>query len=539
MKPYRLIAAAALAASLTAAAQDLKTEVVVERTVDPSLQNAVRPAGVMPAATLPPVVTPTLSTAEYSLLSPITRSLARLKAVAGYALPEKSRRRGYVSAGYFPTYNAGLQAGYHVDCSKSSALDIHGGFNGLSYKGISADTANYKYNGGNIGADFTAAFGHHSLLTLSAAYSLSTSATPLRSAQTRNAVTAAASWRSAAGGVDYEIAARGAFDRFGAVTPVVEVLTPLSGLSQLGYALEGRGSLPMDDNWGISLGIEADMLRSGADAAFLADPETLGNFTLEPGVYYSLGEFRASAAPRVEYLLGGEGKHFSIAPAVNLAWTPSEMFAIEAGATGGAGFNTARTAIDQWALTAGIIPGSRREVPLDAMATVTFGPWAGLSLSLDGGYSIAREVLMPSACDALSPFALRDVKGWHAGARINYSHRYFNVYAGASHIPGAIGDDRGWYMNPDGANYVIDAGTFVRPLDRLKVGVDYEFRSGRHTSDTALGVMSNLSLRADYSISETVDAFADFENVLCRRYLIVPGVHSQRLHGLAGITWKF
>lgn len=150
---YMIFGAAALTGQ--AAAQDITTEVVVERTVEPVEHAATRPSALVPTLSLTPVAPVSLSTAHYSGLAPVVRSFSRLQPVEGAANPERGPWRGYLSVGYFPLYNLGIAAGYRAIESDNQTLDLHLNFNGFSYKPWEEVTRNYSYNGADIGADYS------------------------------------------------------------------------------------------------------------------------------------------------------------------------------------------------------------------------------------------------------------------------------------------------------------------------------------------------------------------------------------------------
>lgn len=73
MKSIRYTAAACLMAVAAAAtAQNLSTEVVVDRTIVPAERAAVRPAGLIPVLVLPPAPSVALDRSYYTALSPVT-----------------------------------------------------------------------------------------------------------------------------------------------------------------------------------------------------------------------------------------------------------------------------------------------------------------------------------------------------------------------------------------------------------------------------------------------------------------------------------
>ena len=55
----------------------------------------------------------------------------------------------------------------------------------------------------------------------------------------------------------------------------------------------------------------------------------------------------------------------------------------------------------------------------------------------------------------------------------------------------------------------------------------------------SLGCVSDLGAGATYGITPAIDVFARVDNILGRRHMLLPGIESRGLHGLAGVQLKF
>ncbi|MDE6288224.1 MAG: DUF481 domain-containing protein [Muribaculaceae bacterium] len=535
MKLPVFIAIAALVMPLWAGAQDITTEVVVERTIVPVERAATRPAALVPVLQMPQVSPAELSTAGYSLLSPITRSFTRLQPVQGVALPSESPYRGYISAGYFPTYNLGIAAGYRAISSEREVLNLHVAFNGLSYKDFKGAERDNSYNGATLGADYCRLVGDHSRFDASLDYTFATSATWLRDAQMRNAGRMLAAWTSAGGSLDYSAYARVAVDALGHFD--FDALDmPEGTFGQQRYTLGGDVALPLGGGSNAGVAAEGDFLHT---APFAADKSTLGIINLRPFFNILTGSINARIGLNVDFYTGG-GSSVHISPAVDLAWTPAGILTIDVAAKGGSDFNTAADALAFSPMVAVTQAYGRSTTPVDLSAAIVVGPASGFSARLYGGYAKVDGLLVPGIRNTLGQLATADVKGWQGGLRLAYSHKAFDLSIDAATASSDAPAGHYYYAWRDCARSVIKAEGAVRPVKGLQLGVSYEFRGHRqNVAGESLGCASELSARADYRISDAIDVFADVENILGRRYTLVPGITSQPVHGLVGLTFKF
>lgn len=539
--PLKYTAAlAALTLAVGASAQDITTEVVVERSIQPVERAATRPSGLTPTLTLPAVGTVTLSTASYTGLSAVVRSYTGLQPSRGAIVPVEGPWRGYVSLGYFPVYNLGFAAGYRAIADDRSSLDIHAAFNGYDYKAWDNADEKNSYNGGSIGADYALRPNAHSLLTASADFTYASVSTYYTAAQGRTAGSLHLGWESEIQGLEYHAAADVDIDAFGDTRfDLGSINTSYDGLRQQLYSFDLGGALPFGENNKVGADVSASFMHSDFDATFGENSSpTLGIVHLCP--YYSLqsDQVTASAGFNVDFFTGGDSK-VHISPAIDLAWRPAPILALHAVATGGTGFNSVRSQLDLCPLLPGFESYGRYRVPYDISGAIVVGPVAGLTATLAGGYANAKSMLMPGDNSLAQPLHLRNAKGWHASLALGYEHRIFSIGASAEIASSDAAAGKTYYLWADGARWQIKAYGTVRPLKQLAIGVDYTFRSHRHTPAASLGCISDLALRATYSFTERFDIFANAENILGRRYLITPTISSQKLHGLVGATYRF
>lgn len=535
MKALYIAALATALLAPAAAAQDIATEISVDRTIVPEQRDAERPAGFVPAVQLPAAELRPLSLHEYLKASELTNIVPVLEPARYADTIATTPYRGYAALGYFPIYNLGASAGYRFIDSHDTRLGAWMQFDGTSYKGRDAsDDLTFSNNSLNIGADFNRLFkaGH---LAVGAGYMYGRTGIPtLGDGYHSNVsrVEADASWWGRVNTVTY----RAGFDFehfafngcFGEQRYTAELGAMIGG----GQGHPGGG-----------LEIKGDFLSGGN-----------GQLTFRPYYSYASSSLTAHVGLKADVATGsldfGDGAYspsrFHLAPDVLLAWTPSQMFAAEARVSGGSRLNTAAACYDYspFMTPQEMLPYSH--VPVDARLRFAVGPVAGVTFTLFGGYSMADDWLMPSLVErngrAVNSCAPVDIKGWLAGVEVGYRWRDIVEFEATAQMAPQR-SDRGWYLWLDHAQYVVDAALKVRPLDRLDIDLGYEFRGRRmlYAPQTALnlGNKSDLSLGAAYRISEPLSVWLRAENLLCRRYDILAGVPSQGIKGLVGVSYKF
>lgn len=534
-------------------AQDISTEITVDRTIVPEQRSAERPANFVPSIQLPRVELKPLSLHEYLKASELTTILPVLEPASYGDTIALTPYRGYAAIGYFPVYNLGASAGYRFINTHNTRLGAWMQFDGNSYKGsVGSEKYSYGDNTVSLGADFNRMFkaGHlavaleymHGRTTMPALGEYSTGIGNDVNTKVLNAdgFKADASWWGRYKTFTYK--ATFEFEHFGYASHFNEQrYTP-----EIGVMLGGAPGKPSG-----GIDIKGDFLSSGN-----------GDLTLLPYYNYNTATFSAHVGLKLDVRTGDmtigdtKVKRFHVAPDVQIGWAPLSMFAVEARVEGGDRINTAA---GYYNLCHYFTPQEMRpysNVPVDASLKFTVGPVAGVSLKLFGGYSMANDWLMPSqsrpslanvGVNILNPyyslFVPYDIKGWLLGAGIGYRWRdIVDFEATAQMAPQAT--DKGYYRWLDRARYVADASVRVHPVDNLDLELGYEFRGGRKLYNYAgaerkLGNKSDLSLGAAYRISPQLSVWLRGENLLNHRYDLLLSVPAQGIKGLVGVSYKF
>lgn len=567
------------ALGVAAQSKDLKTEITVDRTVVPVEREAVRLGSLTPQLLSSPVTRRSLTLADYTEASELTRTNPVLSPAAYADKLTLSPYRGYASLGYFPAFNLGASAGYKFISTDRTRLGAWLQYDGYSYKSDieSASDGHYSNNTVTVAAALDQRVGTKSSLGAHIGYTYSAIGLPdgfTNNKQNVNIFDADLSWWSRTGLAGYH--AKAAFSHFGYGKDFRLISDPGAttfkaagenrfcfngGVGFFGSSAAPRGGIEISADFiSRSNGVEQIAVATGPDTSTprfssIADG-TLGVISLTPYYAFSSGRFHGSIGAKIELSAGGEGKKFHIAPAVMLDWNAASQFAIYARINGGEHLNSLRSLYDYCPFTGGLWQYQRSHIPVTADLGFNIGPFTGFSARLFGGYAVANDWLMPQFAYLPSNdghgvftgvnYGAYDLKGWHAGIGLSYEWRSA-VKADVSAETASNGSDKAYYLWRDRAKYVIKASLEVRPVKALKLGAAYELRTDRHNCfyDGAfsyavdLGSVSDLSFEASYDISDALTVFARGENLLNKRSDIVTTIRNQGVKGLVGAAYKF
>lgn len=556
------------AIALSATAQDLKTEITVDRTIVPVERQASRPASLYPTLLQSAPVVRDLTLTDYSEPVALTLSFNRLPASAWGDTLAVTPYRGYASLGYFPILNAGASAGYRFIDRKRTSLDAWLQYDGTDYKPSDKDlSGSYGLQAVSAGVRFGQKVGGHSTLSAEASYGFTAIKLPdshLNNRQNANMADIRLAWVSKPGLFGYSTALKVSTFAYGKALRLAmpEELPVLKATSDTRFTFDGtigyygsseapRGGIDLRaDFLNRSDGVERTPRKFDNEGA-----STLGVITVTP--YYALKSDRFSGriGARVDLSVGGDGKKLHIAPDVLLSYNLSSGVAVYARAHGGERLNTLRQLYDYCPWIGGGLRYGRSNLPITADLGFNFGAFKGFSASIYGGYAAVNDWLMPELMsvpnldgtlhmNALG-YGSCDLRAFHAGAMMAYDWRGI-VRASVKGETANNSRGRSYYLWRDRARYVLDAAIAVRPIKPLDIAVAYSLRADRsnyvfanatHTR-VSLGNRSDLSLSAAYSFGR-ISVFARAENLLDRRDFIAVDIESQGIHGLLGASLLF
>ncbi|MGN0224344.1 MAG: hypothetical protein ACI4AM_10030 [Muribaculaceae bacterium] len=554
MKLSAYFAAAALMCAATASAQDLSTEVQVDRTIEPAERAATRPAGLFPQLLLPKTTPVQLNTANYTSLTSVERTFPLLYPQADTRTPVNDGYRGYAMVGYLPTFNVGVTAGYRPILSDRVVLDVYGNFRGESYE---PEGLKNSFTGGGIGSDLLFKPNANSTLTANASFALDShkvQAGVYKQSRTNGQL--GAQWTSSVEALDYHARVGVLFNSYGDVSSDWQKANPAFGMSEQLFDFGIGAALPVNDNGDFALDLGYSLLHQNSDTPKLeGEDNSVGIVYVTPAYRLRNGAFSANIGLRVDHATGN-GSNLRISPDLRFGWEPAKTFGVEVSFTGEQRLQPMAElsqTVSPYLFATQI--NNYVAQRLGGELRMRVGPFKGFAIEVFGGYDKVDNYLMPDlymlhftasgyegvTIDPLAAFAPEDIKGWHAGVNFTYTSRLFDANLGVEAAPSD--GDEAYYLRRDRAQYVFTAGVQARPIDKLEVGVGYEFRNhrlGYYVYGTEhLGCVSDLTLNASYRLTPQLSLFANLDNLLCRRYQVVPGLLSQSLCGLVGASIRF
>lgn len=551
----RIVFSALAALSIAAGAQNLSTEITVDRTIVPEEQTAtplpsVRPAFVKPLTT-PTVLNPT----EYTMVTEYVPVAGLFGAPAYDGVPAPSDFRGYVRAGYFPTYNLGLDFGYRVLTDKVNRLGVGASFEGSSYKSKEvADNRTVSDNTLGVQADYAHTFATGAVLGVNADYFHSALKSPISHGEQQkqgiDAFKISADFGRSSTKFSYKASA--CFDRFGMREPVAGLPGATSNL--LDVKLRGAGAL--GDDLGYTVGIGGGLLMGDGywwrlPGVGYEGKKKIGNVTFNPALVFDMGSFKARLGAVLNYSRDFDGNHFHAAPDMLLSYSPASAYTIFAEVSGGEHFASLRSLYNYSPYAVGSQVYALSFTRIDARAGVTVGPFSGVSAQLYGRYTSVVDV--PVLIRRIGTyFDLDDIQCPSLGARVAYRYGKLVSFDAEAQLM-AHGLDRGRATAVDRASFILSADLRVCPIEKLTVGLSYEHRGGRHyysyveysyvnstpVQTIEMGDVNNLSVWGEYNVSPALAVGLHLENLLDTHPLILPGISAQRLHGLLSATYRF
>lgn len=561
-------------------AQGLHKDIDVERSVTPSKREATR-ISVLPSATLPPLKPLQLQFSDQVYTSRVPSLIRVLDPVAWNPRPYGADSRGYLDLGLgTPLMQGALSAGYRPIATEATSLSVWGQYDGDIYRHAGVTWHDHTATAGaevthrlnsdlSLGGRLFYTYGFHDMPGYWGRFSQGASRIGARVAV--DGSHGALSYRGALG-----------YSRFGFCNPHwsdqalagireynPEATAGVKGTSQNLYTLDLDGSLQMGERSYLGLGMDFSLLCTSAHAVPVIPfsgiyQSNLGSIkrclvALHPSYSYKGESATAIIGAEIDFAknCGGAVK---VAPEVTLAWHGIQYLAAEVKVHGGSSLNTLSSLYEISPLLNPQFAYSRSHTPYIIDGKVAFGPFLGATAELFGGYAKANDWLMPTASAFIGAgglaFDALNVSGYRFGVGIGYDNgSTLGLSARWQHTPGSW--KKAWLECHDRARNMLTASLTFRPVNRLKIDVDYELRSGRciygYVDDPgellgftyypserqSLGTISDLSVGASYSISRSFSAFVRGQNLLSRRSLMLGDRPSQGLNFLAGVALKF
>ncbi len=545
---YRILSLTLASAALAAAAQDLSTEITVDRTVLTELPAAQPLTSIAPQLPALPSAAGTLRPAQYSRTSAYTPAPGFTPAPFTTGLAEPDSLRGYLWLGYLPVYDRAAGAGYrfiakentHAGASVQYAGSNWGASDNAPRKGLDAvdiqGNADHRFSdAARLAFDINYRFTRAGAWNENEYFANAT-------AQKINDLRLRLAFGGQSGRYDYS--ARVAYSQLTLGADRIERTSIIEAPHDRIVSAALAGGVKVGAAGRFSLELSADVL------------DDHGLFAMTPAFDIKWQKIDARVGLRVDGGYHFDRGFFNVAPDIRVAWTPSGRFSAYISATGG---EKLFTLADQYAISpflTGARPTSSEFTGIDGRIGLVARPFAGFSAELFGAYTSTlglMTLINPEAIemDGSLPYRLRhdilkgiDSKALSGGLKLGYTWRKFLEAKG--HITlWQRGYRHGAAANPYRAAVTAGLSATVRPLEPLSISAGWELRAGQrlYTPYTekyeSLPNYSNLSLGGDYAISDRFNVFLRFDNLLCRRTMLIPGVWRQRLGGLAGVSIRF
>lgn len=595
----RYIAALCLLLMMSATAQDLTKEIVIEKDIIPEERNATR-LNTAPAISLPAVAKKKLNYGEWKRSSEIPASISMLEPVTYADTLSVSPFRGYVDLGYFPIYNTALSAGYRFINTENTCMNGWIQYDGKIYDGkmFTGDEVTLRNHAVSVGVDVVQRVDQTSILTAGINYQLNRYNNPVFGtmayeengqklyktgfgdgySQTVNRVDLSLDWKSSVGVVNYNAGIGfghfgygqdGEMQVYGMTSAVVDDYAGmLKPVRENRFALYGNINLPVNDNAKAGADVEFAYLNynRGSKMAFdlskfghvlvpMNDPD-YGKISIIPYYDYSTEKFAVRLGAKIDIAIS-DGKALYVAPDVKVDWTPSSMVAVYGRLGGGQQLNALGSLFDVAPYSAPMFAYGKSTLPITIDGGMVLGPWRGGYFEVFGGYAKANDWLMPSYNNDITYFSGVDIDGWHVGAAAGYNYRDI-VDAKVRYEAAPQEYDKGYFLWRDRARYVVNASLKVTPIKPLDITFEYNLRGKRRVKDECyvdrsemnvspyishrlynLKNMNKLSIGALYRFTSQLSAFGRVENLFDNDYELIGCIPAQGIMVLLGGSYKF
>lgn len=470
---------------LAITAQELNKEIVIDRDIVPEQRAANRPT-VFPSLVIPTTGKVDLRMEESTSkaqLSPIVTPFDA--ATNGEAFP-LTPWRGYLDAGYFPTADFGISAGYAIVDKATAHLGAWLQANNNSYKENSDADFRYRTTDVALGIDFAQKFGKFNRLRISTdlGYSNWNNPNPLIDGQSLSLSyipgvydrRSNLRWRLNAafdGRINYSFTygfnlGGGIFNNLkqsdkdrnyipntGAASNSDVEIAGMTNQSNINFGAWLRGNVTDKTLLGIkaegqflhfSSMLTPTQIMDDFSHSFWAAKEsgkTIGVVNVTPAAEFDGGGFYGKLGAKFGFS-ANSGKTLHVAPDVLLGVNPDDRFGAWLKFGGGVQANTLERMMDISRYADPRVAYNLSNVAFTGQLGLRVGPFHGASLTLTLDYASANNWLMPLQYsitryyapdprftdstanipgDGFNTFAPEDLRSWKFGARFDWSYR--------------------------------------------------------------------------------------------------------------------
>lgn len=524
-----------LCTSIAVVGQDLSTEVVVDRTVEPQYRPVTRPSDIYPRVILPYPDAYKLPSFSYTGLSEIDPYQALLPVASRPLTPELNKYRGYAALGYFPVADFGIRAGYKALQTKTMSLNIFADAFNEKYKVKDAD---YKQTYANIQGVFGWDVNEFSTLKASAAGQYHRQSTYLWAPQNLLQGQISASWRSKPSKIEYGISADAHFERTTADDRQ-------KALTQQVYNFKADFTVPIGNRgWAYSTEAFADIQNTPRDE--------MGLIGLTPAIRYKRHNLDVKLGLLVEYDYGGWDNVLHIKPDLSVNWAPLNWLGLRASWTGGGKLNDFRTMRQFSPFCHFTEAMDYSDIRGQVDFALRLGPFKGFAAEFFGGFAAAYDwqmMSLPAQKFANYGWEDRYIDGHRLGLKFEYIWGRYSAVLSGETAPGELG--KAWLANRDRARQILFAKIQGKPIDKLNVALSYTLRANRNafgfvytpqgytTLRQSLGNISDLSIEAGWKLTPQWGLALQLSNLLCRHWQILPDIYQRSISGLISANYSF
>lgn len=301
-----------------------------------------------------------------------------------------------------------------------------------------------------------------------------------------------------------------------------------------------------------------------------------GVVSLRPSYRFAndLLSLRAGLDVAVSYdAMGKEpGKGFGsvhLAPDISIAYRSESGIGLHLDATGGVTPSTLslKETFDRYQLPI-LLTTLPVYTPVDARFGLNIGPFAGFDADVAIRYAAARNVplggwyqvylgtylpggLTMDMANLLNPYAQTiNMHGISVGLDLSYAYgEMVKVSFNGSYTPQK--GERGIFNGFDRPRWVLAAKAEVKPVNRLKIELGYDYRGVRNCylpgSDAdgfvpaayRLGDITDLNAKITFSLLKNLDIYCAGANLLNRKVQLLPGLQSEGIVISGGFYLEF
>lgn len=574
-------------ANVAFAQNDLTKEITVETDYKPTEQKATK-LNKLPSVTKTNTKTAALKYSDWAVPTTVNPTVP-LMAPYGYRTSYAfSKKRGYLDFSAGSLLNLTGSAGYKIVDTDLTELNLWIQHNSTwagrnksdNQPNELSELLKQKYNNNIVGLDFShnfyqgtltaSAFYHYDHFNYYGAYDVLSSdlVVPVYDnskwstsdyMQTVNEFQARIGWANKRNDDALQYSANLMFNHFGFSKGLSQTFNDKAN-SDNHIRLALFGETPHSHSARIGANVNIDYLGRSyqeyiADGESKTSTQGVGLVNLAPYFKYENGGFNAKLGVNIDLSLN-DGTSFRLAPDVYLSYVFIDGVSFYAEAKGGKRITTLR---DMYSYNRYINPISdfaNSYSPLNAEGGFKIGPFSGFYAKLFGGYGIFKDMNMPTCINGLNNgatfYRISEIKGWKAGVELGYKLcSIAEAKINATYSPQE--EDKGYFMGYDRAKFVGNASITVTPVNRLKIGLDYQLRSKRWVNGSfydseastlydvcrELGDWNNLSLGASYQITDMISVFVQGNNLLNRKWDSYYGMSAQALNVLGGVSVVF